>query len=597
MTNNNQATPENRTHFGNILIVDDTPANISLLFSLLVEEGYKVLIAEDGESALKQAQKLPPDLILLDILMPGMDGFMTCQKFKQQPETKAIPIIFMTALSETEQKVNGLRMGAVDYITKPFQIEEVLARVDNQLNLQRLKSQLQDSQQQLSQTIDGAMDAIITVSEEGTILLFNRAAEHAFQYSSASIQGQLIQSLFSAALNAVFDDYRRQEKASDSAIWIPEGHVAIRKNGQVFPIEATMSRSFAAGKTLYTFILRDIEARQQIEQQARELKEINQYLQQEAQTIPDIKGLVGASKGLLEVMTAVQQVAITDATVLVTGETGTGKEVVVQAIHQLSQRKDQPLIKLNCAAIPENLIESELFGHEKGAFTGALTRKVGRFELADGGSLFLDEIGEMELNLQSKLLRILQEGEFERVGGAETIHVDVRMITATHRNLSQCVKDGTFREDLFYRLNVFPIHVPPLRERKDDIEVLAKHFMSTYANKFKKDINTISAKELSALLNYHWPGNVRELQHLIERAVILSSGTKLLFGDWFQPADERQDDDLILTMEEVEYRHIVKVLETTNWRISGNHGAAELLGLNASTLRSRINKLGIERKA
>jgi transcriptional regulator with GAF, ATPase, and Fis domain len=217
--------------------------------------------------------------------------------------------------------------------------------------------------------------------------------------------------------------------------------------------------------------------------------------------------------------------------VLVTGETGTGKEVVVLAIYQLSQRKEQPLIKLNCAAIPENLIESELFGHEKGAFTGALSSKIGRFELANGGTLFLDEIGEMQLNLQSKLLRILQESEFERVGGTETIKVDVRMIAATHRDLAQCVKEGGFRENLYFRLNVFPIAVPPLRERKEDLEALALHFLEIYAKKFNKSGNIIPARQMAALHHYHWPGNVRELQPLIERAVILSSGTELAFGD------------------------------------------------------------------
>lgn len=582
---------------GNILIVDDTPANISMLFNLLVEEGYKVLIAEDGESALKQAVQLPPDLILLDILMPGMDGFATCQKLKQQAETREIPIIFMTALSETEKKVNGFRLGAVDYITKPFQIEEVLVRVENHLNLQRLKNRLQVSEQRLSQTIEGAMDAIIAVTADGSIQVFNHAAQLTFQYSSDDILGQPVKTLFSDSLNRLFDDYTQQDTQAESAIWIPEGHLALRSNGQAFPIEATLSSTVVAGNTMHTMILRDIEARKKVEQQARELQDINRYLQQEAQTTPGIKGLIGASQGLREVMTAVQQVAKTDAMVLVTGETGTGKEVVVQAIHQLSQRKEQPLIKLNCAAIPENLIESELFGHEKGAFTGALSRKIGRFELANGGTLFLDEIGEMQLNLQSKLLRILQESEFERVGGTEIIKVDVRMIAATHRDLAQCVKEGSFREDLYYRLNVFPIAVPPLRERKEDLEALAQHFLKTYARKFNKSVDMIPARQMAALHNYHWPGNVRELQHLIERAVILSAGTELAFGDWFQPAVENSVDGLILTMEEVESRHITKVLEANNWRISGKNGAAESLGLNASTLRSRINKLGIKRNA
>ncbi len=580
---------------GNILIVDDTPANISMLFSLLVEEGYKVFIAEDGESAIKQAQKMPPELILLDILMPGMDGFATCEQFKRQPETSDIPIIFMTALSDTEKKVNGFRLGAVDYITKPFQIEEVLVRVATHLHLQRLKQTLLESEQRLSQTIGSAMDAIITVDEQAMIVLFNRAAEKAFNYQADKIIGQPVASLFCDPLNKLLEDYMQDDSLQESAVWIPEGHLALRNDDQAFPFEATLSRAFSCGNVLYTFILRDIEARQELEQQTKKLQDINQYYQQEKQVGEGVEGLIGADQGLQEVMNAVKQVANTDATVLVTGETGTGKEVVVQSIHQLSQRSDQPLIKLNCAAIPENLIESELFGHEKGAFTGALSRKIGRFELANGGTLFLDEIGEMELNLQAKLLRILQEGEFERVGGTATIKVDVRMIAATHRDLVQCVRDGRFREDLFYRLNVFPIAIPALRERKQDLEALAQHFLATYARKFNKPVNTIPVRAMAELHNYHWPGNVRELQHLIERAVILSTDRNLAFGDWFQSTQESQDDGVLKTMEEVEFSHIKKVLEVCNWRISGKNGAAELLAINASTLRSRINKLGIKR--
>lgn len=578
-----------------ILIVDDTPANISMLFDLLGEEGYKVLIAEDGESALRQAVKMPPDLVLLDILMPGMDGFSTCRKLKQQAETRDVPIIFMTSITETEKIVKGFRFGAVDYIPKPFQVEEVLARVENHLNLQKLKTKLQQSEQRLTQTIYGAMDSIIAVDEDGIILLFNHAAEQVFQYPAGDMLGQPVNALFTESLNNLFENHIRQNTEHRSAIWIPQGHMAIRRTGHAFPVEATLSFTHADGKALYTLILRDIETRQNAEKQARTLQDINRYFQQQAQTTQDVDGLIGATQGLRDVMTLVHQVAETDATVLVTGETGTGKERVVRALHQLSQRKEMPLITLNCAAIPENLIENELFGHEKGAFTGAVSRNAGRFELANGGTLFLDEIGEMALNLQTKLLRVLQEGQFERVGGTTTLEVDVRIITATHRDLARCVKAGTFREDLYYRLNVFPIAVPSLRERKQDLEALALHFLNTYAGRFGKPVEIIPDRVLQSFQHYHWPGNVRELQHLIERAVILSCGPELAFGDWFQPADGSSETGLISTMQEVEYNHINKVLEMANWRISGKNGAAELLGLNDSTLRSRLKKLGIER--
>ena len=578
-----------------ILIVDDTPTNLSILFDLLGDENYKVLISEEGESALELAKNMVPDLILLDILMPGLDGFATCQALKADTRTRDIPIIFMSALSGTEKKLNGFELGAVDYITKPFQNEEVLARIRTHLRIQLLQKQLHESEQRISQIISGTKDAIVTLDSEGNILMFNYAAEQAFICRSESVLGESFNSFLSESLGQLFDEYRQPSKKPRTSTWIPEGHQAVRKNGQLFAIEATLSCVYSGEETLYTFILRDIDALQKAAAESQKLRDINQYLQQEAQTISGAEGLIGSSQGLLQVMNSVKQVAETDATILVTGETGTGKEVVVQAIHRMSSRQQQPLIKLNCAAIPENLVESELFGHEKGAFTGALSRKIGRFELAHQGTLFLDEIGDMPLDIQTKMLRILQEGEFERIGGVATIKVDVRIIAATHRDLPENVREGHFREDLFYRLNVFPIHIPPLRERKSDINALAQHFLKQYAVKFNRSVKTIPAQVMDSLIAYHWPGNIRELQHLIERAVILSTGSTLAFGDWFQPVGKKTDFDSPLTLEEMEYQHIIQALEKTNWQISGENGAAQRLGLNASTLRSRINKLGIQR--
>jgi len=280
-------------------------------------------------------------------------------------------------------------------------------------------------------------------------------------------------------------------------------------------------------------------------------------------------------------------------------KTGTGKELVARAVHNESPRKDRELIRLNCGAIPQNLIENELFGHEKGAFTGAIARKTGRFELAHDSSLFLDEIGEMSLDMQTKLLRVLQEGEFERVGGTTTIKVDVRIITATHCDLAEKVRLGSFREDLFYRLNVFPIIIPPLRDRTEDLSDLVKHFVELYADKYGKKIDTIPEEVLIALQHHNWPGNIRELQHLIERAIILNQGKELAFGDWFQPNSKpaiNQDSLPMVSLEENERAHIIKALTSVNWRVSGKNGAAEILGLKPTTLQSRMNKLGIQKE-
>jgi len=288
------------------------------------------------------------------------------------------------------------------------------------------------------------------------------------------------------------------------------------------------------------------------------------------------------------------QVASTNATVLILGETGTGKELFVRAIHSISNRKDRPIVKVNCAALPANLIESELFGHEKGAFTGALSRKIGRFELADDGTIFLDEIGDLPMELQVKLLRVLQEGEFERLGNTKTFKIDVRIIAATNRNLKQAIETGKFREDLYYRLNVFPIKIPPLRERKDDIPLLIKHFSDKFGKSVGKNIESVDQKVMDSLLDYDWPGNVRELENIIERAVIISKSRSLQLGDWVPSNTKIPSSKSLVTLEENERTYILEALELTGGRVSGVKGAAMILGINASTLDSRMRKLGIK---
>ena len=373
---------------------------------------------------------------------------------------------------------------------------------------------------------------------------------------------------------------------------MPEGHGARRADGETFPVEATFSRAETNGRALYTVFLRDVQERQR-------LRGLNLYLQEELRGSQAEGDLIGASQGLRAVMENVRQVAATEASVLLLGETGTGKEVIARAIHASSTRKDQALITLNCAAIPKDLVESELFGHEKGAFTGALARKLGRFELADKGTVFLDELGELPLDLQAKLLRVLQEGEFERVGGIETRRVDVRILAATSRDLARRARDGGFRADLYYRLNVFPITLPPLRHRKEDLPLLVQHFVRRYAEKYGKSIAAIPAHAMNALEAHDWPGNVRELQHVIERAVILTRGTDLAFdAGILDPAPSRQPGPPpIETLDAAERAHILKALEACRWRVSGKGGAAELLGLKRSTLDFRMKKLGINRPA
>jgi formate hydrogenlyase transcriptional activator len=325
------------------------------------------------------------------------------------------------------------------------------------------------------------------------------------------------------------------------------------------------------------------------------------YLQDEIRSDQLFEDIVGGSAALRRVLKAIETVAPTDSTVLIAGETGSGKELVARAIHQLSTRRDGAFVKLNCAAIPTGLLESELFGHERGAFTGAIAQRIGRFELANRGTVFLDEIGEIPLELQPKLLRVLQEREFERLGSTRTLRTDARLIAATNRDLAQLVEQQKFRADLFYRLNVFPVQVPPLRDRREDIPMLVRHFTQQFARRMKRDIETIPVETMQGLSQYDWPGNIRELQNLIERAVILSPGPMLQVPiEALQPRNGSAPAPttapaVVETLEENDRRHILAALQASGWVLAGPSGAAARLGMKRSTLQFRMRKLGIER--
>jgi DNA-binding NtrC family response regulator len=452
-----------------VLIVDDEPLNLDVLEQELGGAGYRTVGASSGEEALARAAETQPDLILLDVRLPGMDGFETCRRLKASEATRAIPVIVLTALTDTLEKLRAFREGAVDYVTKPFQAEELLARV-------------------------------------GTHLALRREIE-AHRRSKATI------------------------------------HLLVE------------------GSRL------------------------------------DHEALIGESAALRRVREQIAQVASTDSTVLIQGETGTGKELVARAIHEQSARRERPLIKINCAALPRELVESELFGHEKGAFTGAIQLRRGRFELADGGTLFLDEVGELPLETQPKLLRVLQEREFERVGGARSLRADVRVVAATNRDLHAEVRANRFRADLYFRLDVFPIVLPPLRERRDDVPHLLRHFASRTARRLGRAIDGLSPAFIERARAYDWPGNIRELENLVERALIMTGPGVLDASELFAPPGvaARVEATGGETLEEVERAHISRVLDETSWTVEGDRGAARRLGLNPSTLRGRMRKLGIRK--
>jgi len=356
----------------------------------------------------------------------------------------------------------------------------------------------------------------------------------------------------------------------------------------------------------------DITARVLAEREKIRLQNQNAYLQEEIKSAINFEEIVGRSPVLKSVLEHLSAVAPTDASVLITGETGTGKEMIARVIHSISRRSDKPLIKVNCAALPAGLIESELFGHEKGAFTGAINRRIGRFELAHRGTIFLDEIGELPLEMQSKLLRVLQEREIERLGGQGVLNVDVRVISATNRDLGKESAERKFREDLYYRLNVFPIRLPPLRERQDDIPLLANYFVDKFAVQFGKTMLGIERATLDRLIKYPWPGNIRELHNVIERAVILARGEYLEIGSDVLKIPEPETVELLCgnvapegtgrtlnsqSLGQMERDHILQVLNQTGWLIDGSRGAAKILDMHPNTLRSRMKKLGITRPA
>ena len=468
------------------------------------------------------------------------------------------------------------------------------ARAGAELERLHMERVVQENEDRLRDLFDEAPIAYVYEGLDSKLLRVNRTAMKSLGITADQVDGLYGRDFVPKTPDA----QRRLKDAFDSVgkgIDTSGVVLELRRKDNGKPLWMKWwSRPDPSGTYTRTMFL-DITEQVLAEQENARLQAQNVYLQEEIKLTHNFEELIGSSSSLKKVLKNVERVAPTDSTVLITGETGTGKELIARAIHNLSPRQNKPLVKVNCAAIPAGLIESELFGHEKGAFTGALTKKMGRFEVADKGTIFLDEIGELPLDLQSKLLRVLQEGEFERVGGTQTFKVNVRVIAATNRNLEELSKSGQYRPDLYYRLNVFPIHLPALREREGDIPLLAQYFIRKFAANLGKKIDRVPEQMIAALQRYQWPGNIRELEHVIERAVILSEGPELEPIDWLSPSDNRVDMAKTLTLEEMERQHIRDILEQTNWRVSGEKGAAKILGLNPTTLEARMKKLGIAR--
>jgi PAS domain S-box-containing protein len=482
------------------------------------------------------------------------------------------------------------------------------ARAAAELRRLRAEAATREREEQLSRLLASAMDAVIELDEDLRIAGLNPSGAAVFGAEAADLMGRHFGSLLAPGSR---DKLQRlvAELGGRSAgrpyLWVPGGLQALRVDGTSFPAEASLSRFDVRGRGRFGIILRNVQQQVAAERRIESLASEASYLREEIAALHDFGDIVGHSRAMIELRRSIQQVASTTATVLITGETGTGKELVARALHAASGRASRPLIKVNCAAVPPALMESEFFGHEKGAFTGATQRRLGRFALADRGTIFLDEVGELPLELQPKLLRVLQEGEFEPVGSSETRSVDVRVIAATNRRLDEAVRKGTFRDDLYYRLNVFPIAVPPLRERREDIPLLAERFARQYAQKIGRPVQPLPQDALRRLTSYGWPGNVRELQNVIERAVIVSRDGVLALDTILPemdtegaPGEPPSAAASVRTAEEIrrlERDNILRALEATGWRVAGPMGAARRLGLPASTLASRMKALGLRR--
>ena len=441
-------------------------------------------------------------------------------------------------------------------------------------------------------------DAIVVSDHEGKISEVNVQVERFFGYSRSELLGQPVEILIPERFRATHPKHRA-DYASQSRMRPMGAGLELygrRKDGSEFPVDIMLGPVEAPEGRVVLSVIRDLSQKREAQAALRRSEQQNSYLEEELEITNQFEEIVGENSGLKRVLKQVEDVAATDATVLILGETGTGKELIARAIHELSPHRDHAFVKLNCAAIPSGLLESELFGHEKGAFTGAIAQKIGRLELAHQGTFFLDEVGDLPLELQPKILRALQEKEFERVGGTRTIPVNVRLVAATNRDLGKMVNAGQFRSDLYYRLRVFPVTIPPLRERRDDIPLLVRYFVSSHSKRMGRRIETIPDETLQTLGKWRWPGNVRELENFIERSVILTQGSVLRAPLAELEAVEEYSGAADSNLEVAEREHILRVLRECKGMIGGAKGAAERLGLRRTTLNSKLKKLGVKRR-
>ncbi len=504
----------------NILIVDDMPQNLSLLTRILKEQGYTVQTAINGQSALEKIQTEPPDLILLDIVMPGMQGYEVCRHLKADENTRNIPVIFITALGDTEDKIKGFEAGGVDYITKPFQSKEVLARVQTHLMIRKLQQQLQDENDRFRGLSEATFEGIL-IYDEGTIVEVNRALETLTGYTRSELIGKNIFDLLAPESREIATEQMRIGTEQ------PYEVRGLRKDRTSIPLEIQAKVIHYQGRDLKVLAMRDITWRRRLEQE-------NLTLKASLSNRDHFGKLVGKGPAMQKVYERIVDAAASNDTIIIYGETGTGKELVARTIFELSEQHTKSFVPVNCGAIQETLFEPQFFGYRKGAFTGAERDTPGYFDQAQGGTLFLDEVGELTLIMQAKLLRVLQDGEYTPVGATTSRAADVRIIAATNKELRRLVQEGKVREDFFHRLHVIALDLPPLRWHKEDVPLLITHFLAQRTPS-EGTPPTIPGEIVEQLLVYDWPGNVRELFNELRR--YLATGELELSGAYPAPPD------------------------------------------------------------
>jgi PAS domain S-box-containing protein len=622
-----------------LIVVADDNADMRKYLRRLLGGRYEVHTVSDGSQALETTRLLRPALLLADVMMPRLDGFGLLRAIRDDAMLASMPVILLSARAGEESRVEGLQAGADDYLVKPFTARELMARVEGHLKLaslrretaereerlrmeaelerqrlhasqellretSRLYRELQEREAKIQRLVDANVVGIFLWNLDGQVLEANEAFLGMLQYSREDLTSRGMR-----WTDLTPPEWRERDELAlgelkATATAQPYEKECVRKDGSRVPVLIGGALFRDGGDEGVAFVL-DLTEQKRAEAEIRALKDRlyreNLALRDEVDRASMFEEIVGSSKTLKTVLSRIAKVAPTASTVFILGETGTGKELIARAVHKRSQRAGRAFVSVNCAALAPTLISSELFGYERGAFTGATQRRLGRFELSDGGTIFLDEVGELPPDTQVALLRVLQEREFERVGGTQPIHVDVRVIAATNRNLKAAMAKGNFREDLFYRLNVFPIEAPPLRERKEDVLALVEYFVQRYARRAGKSIRSIDKGTLDFLQAYDWPGNIRELQNVIERSVILSSGEVLTVDEVWLSKESSQATPgaaapAALDPELPTEREIIEAaLTASRGRVAGPSGAAARLHIPPSTLEHRIRALKIHK--